>query len=134
MPDKSSQALSQDTFNKKERLKSKKLIELLFKDGRSVNTILLKMTWMPVSFEMEFPVQIGFAVSKRNFRRAVDRNHIKRLIRESWRLQKHELYQLLNEKKLKLVAMLIFTGKKKPVYKEVSESVASIIQRLKKSL
>jgi ribonuclease P protein component len=123
-----------NTFKKNERLKSKKLIEQLFDKGKSVDAVPLKLIWMAVDGEMPSPVQAGFTVPKRNFPKAIDRNRIKRLMREAWRLQKKELYKLLDEKNLKLAAMLIFTGRKKLEYKEVCEKTATVIQRLEKSL
>jgi len=123
-----------NTFKEHERLKSKKLIEKLFEKGKAVDAAPLKLIWTAVDGEVASPVQAGFAVPKRNFSKAVDRNRIKRLMREAWRLQKSEIYKFLAEKNLKLAVMLIFTGKKKPEYKEVCEKVVATIQRLEKSL
>lgn len=121
-------------FPKTERLKSKKLIERLFEEGEAVDALPLKLIWTTVNEETVLPVQAGFTVSKRHFPRAVDRNRIKRLMREAWRLQKDELYALLTGKSLRLAVMFIFTGKQMPEYKTVSEKVTAVIQRLGKSL
>jgi len=88
---------------------------------------------MTVHGEAGSPVQAGFSVPKRSFPRAADRNRIKRLMREAWRLRKGDIYEFLDKKKLKLAAMMIFTGRKKPEYGDVSERVAVIIQQVKKN-
>ncbi len=123
-----------NTFKKQERLKSKKLIEQLFEEGKAVNAFPIKFIWITVTGETGSPVQVGFTVSRRSFPRAVDRNRTKRLMREAWRLQKNELYKFLDEKNLKLAGMMIFTGRKKPEYTEIFQKIEALIQRLKKSL
>lgn len=123
------------TFRKHERLKSRKLIEALFEKGQSADVPPLKLTWMTISADSVPPqasqALAGFSVSKRTFPRAVDRNRIKRLMREAWRMQKNELYGFLAAKNIRLAVMLIFTGKQKPEFKEVSERLAVLVQRLK---
>ncbi|HXH19417.1 MAG TPA: ribonuclease P protein component [Chitinophagales bacterium] len=121
------------TFTRHERLKSKKLIERLFERGQSIDAPPLRMVWMPaIAFCM--PAQVSFSVARRSFRQAVERNRIKRLMREAWRLRKQELYSFLSEKKTSLAVMLIFTGKKKPRFHEVQEKLVTIIQQLTRSV
>jgi ribonuclease P protein component len=75
-------------------------------------------------------LQVGLTVSSRNFKKAVDRNRIKRLMREAWRLQKNELQlsPLLANQSLKV--FLIFTGKELPEYAMVYQKVTAVITRL----
>ena len=75
-------------------------------------------------------LQAGFGASSRNFKTAVDRNRIKRLIKEAWRLQKNDLGNSLKEQNRKLDVFLIYTGKELPAYEEVYTSIKKIIAKL----
>ena len=76
------------TYPKKEKLKSQKLIEQLFSEGRSVSAYPLRLVYLKTDFEDGSRCKTGVSVSKRNFKNAVDRNRIKRLMREAYRLNK----------------------------------------------
>lgn len=76
-------------LTKEERLKSKISIEQLFKEGKGIVKYPIKMQYMPHDRPLH---QVAFAVPKRNFKRAVDRNRIKRQMREAYRTNKHILY------------------------------------------
>ena len=79
------------------------------------------------------PLQFGTGASKRNFKKAVDRNRIKRLIREAYRTQKLPLQQLVTEQqKGCLQIFIIFTGKELPVFDHVKIKVAEVLERLEK--
>lgn len=75
-------------YPKKEKLKSQKLIEQLFSEGKSVSTFPLRMVYLKTEFDDGVQFKIGVSTSKRNFKNAVDRNRIKRLLREAYRLNK----------------------------------------------
>src|SRR5690554_6276250 len=76
-------------FTKNEKLKSKKTIERIFLEGKSVTKFPLKLFFIPVENADGVKIKAAVSVSKRNFKTAVDRNRIKRLLRESYRLNKH---------------------------------------------
>jgi ribonuclease P protein component len=119
----------QFTLGKEERLKSRKQTELLFSEGK-------KFTIAPLRFHYSFSkaektsLQFGAGVSKRNFKKAVDRNRIKRLMREAYRLQKITLQEKLIEKKIQLNIFFIYTGKELPEYKEVYEKTGNGLAKL----
>lgn len=77
-------------------------------------------------------VQFGVAVSAKNFKKAVDRNRIKRLTREAYRLQKIPLQDLLKKKNMQLNIFFIYTGKGIPVFADVKEKVAVALKKLEK--
>ena len=76
------------TFPKHQKLKSRKDIKALFEEGKTVTKYPVKLLWLPLGQQ---ETKAGFAVAKRNFKSAVTRNKIKRLMREAYRLQKQEI-------------------------------------------
>jgi ribonuclease P protein component len=119
------------TLGKKERLKSRKLIEQLFKEGKSfaVNPFrIYVLTGDSPTTEIKF----GVGVSTKNFKKAVDRNRIKRLVREAYRLQKNELQQNLQGKNIQLSLFFIYTAKDLPVYKDVYDKMKIALQKINK--
>ncbi|RTL58342.1 MAG: ribonuclease P protein component [Sphingobacteriales bacterium] len=120
------------TLNKNERLKSRKQIEQLFKEGKNFVVFPYKVFYVTANDQRSTTnnLQFGIGVSNRNFKKAVDRNRIKRLTREAWRLQKNELKALVNENKITLNVFFIFTGKEIVEYNFAKEKVAVILKKL----
>ena len=85
------------TLGEQERLKSKKLLGKLYEEGKSIKVFPLRMVYVQTEHTSKFPVQVGVSVPKRNFKRAVDRNRIKRLLRETYRKEKHMVYDGVNQ-------------------------------------
>lgn len=117
------------SYKKDERLKSRKLVEHLFRHGKSIHFSPVKALY---DFIEATPSQMlaGVTASKRNFKKAVDRNRIKRVMREGYRLQKLPLLKALEHKNISLAVFFIFTGKNLPENKVVSEKLKVILQKL----
>jgi ribonuclease P protein component len=98
------------TFHKQEKLKGKKLIKTLFSEGKSITGFPLRLVFLENDHNGNKPLQVGFSVPKRLINKAVDRNCIKRQLREVYRLNKKEFYQLINKK---YIVMLVFMSDKK---------------------
>ncbi|MDA9087104.1 ribonuclease P protein component [Polaribacter sp.] len=105
-----------NTLGKQERLKSKKLIEKLYAEGDSVKIFPLRMMYVQTAHTSEFPCQVGVSVAKRNYKLAVDRNRLKRLMRETYRLQKQIVYNNLDEP---YVFMISYIGREEIKYKDL---------------
>lgn len=102
-----------NTFNKEERLCSRKLLDLLFKDGSSFLLYPFRISYLFVDAPAVFPAQVVINVSKKRFKKAVDRNQIKRRSREAYRLQKGTtLYPVLEGSAQLLIFSVQFVGKK----------------------
>jgi ribonuclease P protein component len=117
------------TLGKAERLKSRKLIDELFKSGRSFSNFPFRVIWLYDAVNAS-GLQAGFSVSARNFKKAADRNRVKRLMREAWRLQKNQLVKTLEENGNALSVFLIYTGNEIPVYSLVYEKMGIVLKRL----
>ncbi|HET9055268.1 MAG TPA: ribonuclease P protein component [Chitinophagaceae bacterium] len=119
------------TFGKDERLKSRKRIEQLFSEGKSFAISSFKVFYKLDKLTRS-PLQLGVGVNARYFKKSVNRNRIKRLIKESWRLQKNELKEKLHDSSKELGVFLIFTGKDLPEYNFVKEKLTIILNKLLK--
>lgn len=120
------------TLGKEERLKSRKIIDLLFKEGKSFSNFPFRIVWKYLPLESNNFLQAGFTVSTKHFKKAVDRNRIRRLMKEAYRLQKNALQQNLGHSNKRLGIFFIYVGKEIPAYTLVVEKFAIIIERLQK--
>ncbi len=112
------------TLGKQERLKSKKLIEKLYKEGNSVKVFPLRMMYLQTEHTSNFPAQVGVSVAKRNFKKAPDRNRLKRLMRETYRLQKHVVY---NDLEKPYIYMISYIGKEEKPYEELFSKMNKLL-------
>jgi ribonuclease P protein component len=119
------------TFKKEERLCNKKLIDKLFHNGSSFLCYPFKASWLLIDEPVQFPVQILFSVSKRRYKHAVDRNLIKRRMREAYRLNKQQhLYDLLNGSNKKIVLSIGFIGKEIVEYDFAEKKMLKLLTQL----
>ena len=118
------------TFKKGERLSAKKIIEQLFAKGKKFYIPGFKVVWLPYPLEDGFPVQILISVSKRNFKHAVDRNLLKRRIREAWRQNKEGFYNYLVDKNNSCVISVIYMSKEIDSYQKIEQKIILVLQRL----
>jgi ribonuclease P protein component len=119
-------------LGKSERLKSRKQIDQVFKTGKKITLFPFRLLYYT---EPENGIiKAGFTVSSKNFPRAVDRNRIKRLSREAYRLQKNELQTQVLKNDSCLHLFFIFTGKEVPGYEEISVPLKKILDKLVKLL
>ena len=131
----------QYTLGKNERLKSRKLIQQLFSKGKSFSIFPFKVYYLITGDEdrskqdrppTRFNVQFGIGVSGKIFKKAFERNRIKRLAREAFRLQKEELKNAMARKSLQLYVFMIYTGKELPDFAITKEKVGVILKKLVK--
>ena len=115
------------TFSKEERLCSKRLITLLFSKGSSFNLYPLRFVYYTEPGTTPAPTQVVISVSKRHFKRAVDRNRLKRQIREAYRLNKHLL--LANPAKAPSLLGILYIGKEKKSFQSIQKKLISGLER-----
>ncbi|WP_129713655.1 ribonuclease P protein component [Pedobacter sp. SYP-B3415] len=123
------------TFRKEERLCSRKHLDLLFKNGSSFLLYPFRVTYLELPDKHSFPARVVVNVPKRRYKHAVDRNLLKRRIREAYRhLKSSELYDLVNEEK-HLLLSLQFVGKEKYplefIHKKLNLTLQKLVSKIK---
>lgn len=123
-------------FGKKEKLKSRKLVEDLFATGKGINVFPIRVLYkfLPLTEDGKSNLQVGVSVSSRNFKKAVDRNRIKRLLREAYRLQKKDFLLLLKERNLKGYVFFIYTDKTLPAYQTIFDTMTKCLKSLERKI
>lgn len=122
-------------FGKRERLKSRKEIEALFGEGKSFvhAPVRVKYRFLP-PVEGAVPVQAGVSVSRKAFKRAVDRNRLKRQLREAYRLQKAPLIALIDERGWRLCLFFIYTARENVLFQTIYDAVTQCLHHLEKKV
>jgi ribonuclease P protein component len=121
---------SRKRLRKSERLSSNKQIQALFTDGKSFNHPPFAIRYLELVEAEHSNHQILVSVSKRNFKHAVDRNRIKRQIREAYRINKH----LIADLSKKYAIAYIYTFKKMIAYKDLENKLIESLSRLQTEL
>jgi ribonuclease P protein component len=117
------------TLPKAERLRSRKTIAQLFSKGNAISAAPIRMVWIQAGNADNSVFQFGVSVPKKNFKRAVDRNRLKRQMREVVRKNKLLVKNILTEKNKPCAMMFVFTGKEKAEFKEIESQIVLILQR-----
>ena len=116
----------QFTYPKKEKLKSKTTIDLLFSEGNSVSKFPLRLVYVENKEPNAELMKMGVSVSKKYFKKAVDRNFFKRVLRETYRLNKHLLIDNLEKP---YAFMFFYQTKERLSYQEIEEKTIQLFQK-----
>ncbi len=120
----------QFTYPKKEKLKSKTTIDLLFSEGNSVSKFPLRLVYVENKEPNAELMKMGVSVSKKYFKKAVDRNYFKRVLRETYRLNKHILIDNLEKP---YAFMFFYQTKERLSYQEIEEKTIQLFQKFNES-
>lgn len=113
-------------YPKNEKLKSKISIGLLFSEGKSVSKYPLRLVYHSGSLNENEKIKMGVSVSKKNFKKAVDRNHFKRILRETYRLNKHILLDNLDKP---YAFMFFYQTKQRLTYEEINTKTIQLFEK-----
>jgi ribonuclease P protein component len=113
-----------------ERLKSRKRLALLFSEGKSVGVFPLRCLWLVAPRDGRFPARVSFSVSKRLWKRAIDRNRIKRRMREAYRLHKHQLYRIPLVDDQQILVICLFTATKHYPFDQISAAMSIALKKI----
>ena len=114
------------TYPKSEKLKSKNTIDLLFSEGKSVGKYPLRLVYVAGDFGENVPIKMGVSVSKKYFKKAVDRNYFKRVLRETYRLNKNRLLDPLNQP---YAFMILYQSKDRLSYEEINTKTIQLFEK-----
>jgi ribonuclease P protein component len=118
------------TYPKTEKLKSKITIDLLFSEGKSVSKYPLRLVFVKSDYgipeDSDQKLKMGVSVSKKYFKRAVDRNYFKRVLRETYRLNKHILIDNLDKK---YAFMFFYQTKERLSYEEINSKTVQLFEK-----
>ena len=118
------------TYPKNEKLKSKITIDLLFSKGKSVSKYPLRLVFVESDYgipeDSDQMLKMGVSVSKKYFKHAVDRNYFKRVLRETYRLNKHILIDNLDKK---YAFMFFYQTKERLTYEEINTKTIQLFEK-----
>ena len=116
-----------NTYPKSEKLKSRSTIDLLFSEGKSVSKYPLRLVYVPLETpEADEKIKMGVSVSKKYFKKAVDRNYFKRVLRETYRLNKHIITEKLQKP---YVFMFLYQTKDRLMYEEINTKTIQLFEK-----
>lgn len=118
------------TFGKEEKLCSRRLMDQLYAEGHRLMAFPYSVQWMKV----EGPCQVMIVAPKRRFRHAVDRNRVRRLTRECYRLRKHALYEFLESHGISIVFSMVYIHNGIMTYEQLGAKMDKLLATLEKEI
>lgn len=119
-----------NAFKKAERLRSKKAIERLFRDGKAFNHYPFKVIWHEMPLPTPYPAQVLITVSRKKFSNAADRNRIRRILREAYRHNTDDFYKFLTIHEKQCALAIVYRGNSIPDFRWSMLKIKALIRRL----
>ena len=127
------------TFTKEERLCSRTLIDRLYNEGHRLMAFPFSVQWIIIEgssseSSQASPCQVMIVAPKRRFHHAVDRNRVRRLTRECYRLRKSTLYEFLDERNIRLALSLVYIHNEIMSYEQLGHKMDKLLAALEKDI
>ncbi|WP_375325873.1 ribonuclease P protein component [Flagellimonas sp. GZD32] len=113
------------SFPKKEKLKNKKVIEALFTEGKNLKQNPIKLIYLNTDYTGDTKVKVAVVAPKKKFKKAVDRNRVKRLLREAYRLNKPLIF---NNIEGNFAFIFLYLGNTMPSFNEVDKAMKLLLE------
>lgn len=110
----------------KERLREKIIIDKLFSEGKTINAFPLKLVYLPIENKIN---KVAFIAPKRTLKKAVERNAVKRVLRENYRLQKEVFF---NNIQANFAFAILYLGKEIPEFHFIEKKMKVLFHKLQK--
>ncbi len=102
----------------------------LFTEGKSFNIFPIKVFYKFSEQPVDFPVKVGVGVSGRNFKKAADRNRIKRLLREVYRVQKAKVIEAAINSNKQIAVFFLYVDKTLPEFEILTLAMQKVVEKL----
>ena len=99
------------------------------REGASLAAYPLRLIWLEAELDSDYPAQFALSVPKRAFPKAAHRNRIRRRLREAYRLNKHTLYDFINEQEKQYALMVLYTAKQTVPFREIDKKMKVAIRQ-----
>ncbi|MEM6539969.1 MAG: ribonuclease P protein component [Bacteroidota bacterium] len=119
------------SFPKKEKLTSKKKFQQLFETGKQVTAFPLLMYYLPIEKSNGPKFKVAVVAPKKHFKSAVQRNRVKRLLRENYRLNKPLIF---NNTEGQYALVILYLGKEMPTFSLISSKILSLFKKFLKTI
>jgi ribonuclease P protein component len=121
-------------YSKKERLRSKILIDKIFENGQKLYNSNLKIIWLAHILPEQVPVQSLVSVSKRRFKRANKRNLLKRRLREAFRKNKNDFYKSIENEGIQIALVIIYNSDSLSDFKAIEKNLLTAFGNIKSKI
>jgi ribonuclease P protein component len=120
----------ENTLKNKERIKHKRIIQRLFIGANSFAVYPIRIAYFFTQLPSKSPIQIMVSAPKKRLKKATQRNYVKRILREAYRTNKHPLINVLNEKKMQVAVLVMYTGTSDIQSEIIRDKIIVSLQRL----
>ena len=122
------------SLNSTERIKHRKIIEEIFSTGNAIYKDFIRINYIETNFDDDTIAKVAFSVPKKKFKRAYKRNRLKRIMREVYRKNKPEFYDILSNKNTKIALLFVYLDNEIKEYDIIEKSMKLALDKLVKKI